>query len=120
VIQSSLDWRRQKLAMIGWQATDQARFSYEFQYSIQPSVATDQCIRRDRARRQRHKLADHYSHTGRPSIDPDLLLRMLLAGYCNGIRPERRLCKEVEELGQRQKTLLIKPAAIAMSRVYSQ
>lgn len=40
-------------------------------------------------------LADFYSHTGRPSIDPDLLIRMLLVGYCFGIRSERRLCEEV-------------------------
>jgi transposase len=36
-----------------------------------------------------------YSHTGRPSIDPEVLLRMLLVGYLYGIRSERRLCEEV-------------------------
>jgi transposase len=30
----------------------------------------------------------------RPSIDPDLMLRMLIVGYCMGIRSERRLCDE--------------------------
>jgi len=40
-------------------------------------------------------LSDFYSHTGRPSIDPELLIRMLLVGYCFGIRSERRLCEEV-------------------------
>jgi transposase len=40
-------------------------------------------------------LADFYSHTGRPSVDPELLIRMLLVGYCFGIRSERRLCEEV-------------------------
>ncbi len=40
-------------------------------------------------------LADFYSHTGRPSIDPELLIRMLLVGYCFGIRSERRLCEEI-------------------------
>lgn len=40
-------------------------------------------------------LAEFYSHTGRPSIDPELLIRMLLEGYCFGIRSERRLCEEV-------------------------
>ena len=40
-------------------------------------------------------LADSYSHTGRPSIDPELLARMLIIGYCYGIRSERRLCEEV-------------------------
>jgi transposase len=36
-----------------------------------------------------------YSTTGRPSIDPELMIRMLLIGYCCGIRSERRLCEEV-------------------------
>lgn len=40
-------------------------------------------------------LKPHYSHTGRPSIDPELMIRMLLVGYCYGIRSERRLCEEV-------------------------
>jgi transposase len=40
-------------------------------------------------------LAPFYSHTGRPSIDPKLLIRMLVVGYCFGIRSERRLCEEV-------------------------
>jgi len=35
------------------------------------------------------------SHTGRPSIDPELMMRMLIIGYCFGIRSERRLCEEV-------------------------
>jgi transposase len=40
-------------------------------------------------------LAPFYSHTGRPSIDPQLLIRMRIVGYCFGIRSERRLCEEV-------------------------
>jgi transposase len=43
----------------------------------------------------RHHLAAFYSHTGRPSIDPELMIRMLIVGYCFGIRSERRLCEEV-------------------------
>tara|TARA_R110002072_G_scaffold3318_31_gene24352 strand:- start:125 stop:1465 length:1341 start_codon:yes stop_codon:yes gene_type:complete len=42
----------------------------------------------------RHELADLYSHTGRPSVDPELMLRMLLVGYLYGIRSERRLVEE--------------------------
>jgi len=45
--------------------------------------------------RVRTVLADHYSHTGRPSVDPELMLRMLLVGYAYGIRSERQLCSEV-------------------------
>jgi transposase len=43
----------------------------------------------------RQHLAPFYSHTGRPSIDPELMIRMLIVGYCFGIRSERRLCEEV-------------------------
>ena len=41
------------------------------------------------------QLAPFYSYTGRPSIDPALLIRMLIVGYAYGIRSERRLCEEV-------------------------
>lgn len=44
----------------------------------------------------RNHLKSFYSHTGRPSIDPELMLRMLIIGYCYGIRSERRLCEEVQ------------------------
>lgn len=43
----------------------------------------------------RENLAESYSHTGRPSVDPELMARMLIIGYCYGIRSERRLCEEV-------------------------
>lgn len=43
----------------------------------------------------REALAGSYSAAGRPSIDPELMLRMLLVGYLFGIRSERRLCQEV-------------------------
>jgi transposase len=44
-----------------------------------------------------HKeLAPYYSHTGRPSIDPVLMIRMLIVGYVFVIRSERQLCSEVQ------------------------
>ena len=43
----------------------------------------------------REQLRPFYSETGRPSINPELMLRMLIVGYCFGIRSERRLCEEV-------------------------
>ncbi len=43
----------------------------------------------------RAELAPFYSSIGRPSIDPELMIRMLVVGYCMGIRSERRLCEEV-------------------------
>ena len=43
----------------------------------------------------RAHLGPYYSDVGRPSIDPELMIRMLIVGYCLGIRSERRLCDEV-------------------------
>jgi transposase len=43
----------------------------------------------------RTELKPFYSTIGRPSIDPELMMRMLIVGYCMGIRSERRLCEEV-------------------------
>lgn len=43
----------------------------------------------------REHLKGFYSHIGRPSIDPELIIRMLIVGYCYGIRSERRLCEEI-------------------------
>src|SRR6201981_4059322 len=43
----------------------------------------------------RQELAPFYSEMGRSSIDPEMLIRMLIVGYCFGIRSERRLCEEV-------------------------
>jgi transposase len=44
----------------------------------------------------RGELKSHYSAIGRPSICPELMIRMLLVGYCYSIRSERRLCQEVD------------------------
>jgi transposase len=43
----------------------------------------------------RAHLEPYYSEVGRPSIDPELMIRMLIVGYCLGVRSERRLCEEV-------------------------
>jgi transposase len=42
------------------------------------------------------ELAPHYSHLGRPSIDPVLMIRMIVLGYVFAIRSERLLCREVQ------------------------
>jgi transposase len=87
--------------MMGRQTADQARLFYEFH--LDERVPADHLLRRidvftaAALADLRHKLSDHYSHTGRPSVDPELLIRMLLVGYCYGIRSERRLCEEVED-----------------------
>jgi transposase len=44
----------------------------------------------------REHMAPHYSTMGRPSICPELMVRMLLVGYLYGLRSERRLCEEVD------------------------
>ena len=42
------------------------------------------------------QLGSYYSEIGRPSVDPELMLRMLIVGYCYGLRSERKLTQEVE------------------------
>jgi transposase len=83
--------------MMGERLVDQGSLFYEF--SLERHVSADHVLRRiDRfvdLGEMRARLAPFYSSTGRPSIDPELLIRMLLIGYCFGIRSERRLCEEV-------------------------
>ena len=83
--------------MMGPRQEAQAALFYEF--SLEDHVPQDHLLRSiDRfvdLGSIRAYLADFYSHTGRPSIDPELLIRMLVVGYCFGIRSERRLCEEV-------------------------
>jgi transposase len=43
----------------------------------------------------RQSLKPFYSQMGRPSVDPELMIRMLIVGYCFAIRSDRRLCDEV-------------------------
>ena len=83
--------------MMGHRKSDQSRLFYSF--NLEDHIpqshllrGIDQCLDLSDLRKQ---LADHYSLTGRPSIDPELMVRMLIVGYCYGIRSERRLCEEV-------------------------
>ena len=83
--------------MMGPRQEAQAALFYEF--SLEDHVPQDHLLRSidrfiDLSSIRTH-LSDFYSHTGRPSIDPELLIRMLIVGYCFGIRSERRLCEEV-------------------------
>jgi transposase len=83
--------------MMGERQVDQAALFYEF--SLERHVPVDHMLRAiDRfvdLGSVRGHLAAFYSSTGRPSVDPELLIRMLIVGYCFGIRSERRLCEEV-------------------------
>jgi len=83
--------------MMGQHGGNQDRLFYSF--NLDSHVPADHLLRGiDRfldLDNLRKNLAPFYSHTGRPSIDPELMVRMLLVGYCFGIRSERRLCEEV-------------------------
>jgi transposase len=82
--------------MMGVQKAE-AQLFYEF--SLESHVPFDHLLREiDRfldMDGMREKLRPFYSHAGRPSIDPELIVRMLVVGYVMGIRSERRLCQDV-------------------------
>jgi transposase len=85
------------VTMMGQRASvqDQLFYSFNLEQHIPPDHLlrnVDRCLDLGALRQQ---LTPFYSHTGRPSIDPELMLRMLLIGYCVGIRSERQLCEEV-------------------------
>jgi len=84
--------------MMGWRSATQDCLFYEF--CLEDSVPSDHMLRRIDAVLDlswlRSELAPYYSHTGCPSVDPELMVRMLLVGYCYSIRSERRLCQEVQ------------------------
>jgi transposase len=83
--------------MMGEQRDNQQRLFYSF--NLDEHVPADHLLRGINQFLDlsdlRSYLAPFYSHTGRPSIDPELMIRMLIVGYCFGIRSERRLCEEV-------------------------
>src|ERR1700685_1637952 len=83
--------------MMGHRQVEQAALFYEF--SLEGHVPADHLLRSiDRfveLEGVRRELAAFYSTMGRPSIDPELMIRMLIVGYCFGIRSERLLCSEV-------------------------
>lgn len=83
--------------MIGFQTDKQKRLFYSF--DLEDHVPQNHLLRGidrflDLSDLRQH-LAEFYSHTGRPSIAPELMIRMLIIGYSFGIRSERRLCEEV-------------------------
>jgi len=84
--------------MMGRQERDQGQLFYEFKL--------DEMIPKNHLRRRMNvfvttaladlheQLKPFYSEIGRPSVDPELMIRMLIVGYCYGIRSERKLCEE--------------------------
>jgi transposase len=84
--------------MMGRLKSDQGQLFYEFHLS--EAVPEDHLVRKIDAALDlswlRSELAPHYSWMGRPSIDPELMIRMLVVGYVFAIRSERLICREVQ------------------------
>ena len=86
--------------MMGRQTGDQSQLFYLF--NLEERIPERHLLRRINPivtrvlAELREKLKPFYSEIGRPSIDPELMLRMLIVGYCYGIRFERKLCEDVE------------------------
>jgi len=77
---------------MGRQTVDQSQLFYLF--NLEEQIPADHLLRRLNSIVTRvlvdlrEKLAPFYSDIGRPSIDPELMIRMLIVGYCYG-----RLCR---------------------------
>ena len=84
--------------MMGQREGGQRQFFYAF--DLDKVVPLDHLVRQIDAVLDLnwvHKeLAPYYSHTGRPSIDPVLMIRMLIVGYVFALRSERRICAEMQ------------------------
>jgi transposase len=84
--------------MMGRLKSEQAQLFYQFQ--LEDAVPEDHLVRQIDAALDlswlRSELAPHYSSMGRPSIDPELMIRMLVVGYVFAIRSERLICREVQ------------------------
>jgi transposase len=86
--------------MMGRGRRDQAKLFYEFRHDDR--IPQNHLLRRidlfvTAALADLHReLEPYYSDIGRPSVDPELMIRILIVGYCYGIRSERRLTQEVE------------------------
>ena len=84
--------------MMGWQTGNQRQLFYRF--NLERRIPASHLLRRINPivmqvlADLREKLAPLYCDIGRPSVDPELMIRILIVGYCYGF--ERRLCEEVE------------------------
>ena len=87
--------------MMGRLTGDQRQLFYQF--DLDEAVPEDHLVRKIDAALDlswlRSELAPHYSSLGRPSIDPELMIRMLVMGYVFAIRSERLICREVQVKG---------------------
>jgi transposase len=84
--------------MMGRLTSGQGQLFYQF--DLNDAVPHDHLVRKIDAALDlswlRSELAPHYSLMGRPSIDPELMIRMLVVGYVFAIRSERLICREVQ------------------------
>ena len=86
--------------MMGRQTGDQSQLFYLF--NLEGRIPARHLLRRINPVvtrilvEVREQLAPFYSDIGGPSVDPELVIRMLIVGYFYGIRFERRLCEELE------------------------
>ena len=84
--------------MMGRLKSEQGQLFYQF--NLEDAVPDDHVVRRIDAALDltwlRSELASHYSSMGRPSVDPELMIRMLVVGYVFAIRSERLICREVQ------------------------
>ncbi len=98
MIRSPHHIERRGLAMMGRLKDDQSQLFYEFH--LDDAVPGDHLVREIDAVLDlswvHAELAPYYPSIGRPSIDPVLMVRMLIVGYVFAIRSERALCGEVK------------------------
>src|SRR6478735_6034488 len=84
--------------MMGRRESGQGQFFYSF--DLDEVVPPDHLVRQIDSLLDlswvHEELEPYYSHTGRPSIDPVLMIRMLLVGYIFAIRSERQICAEIQ------------------------
>lgn len=84
--------------MMGRLNHEQGQLFYSF--SLEEAVPSDHLVRKIAAVLDlswvHAELAPHYPDNGRPSIDPQLMIRMLVIGYVFAIRSERGLCRDVQ------------------------
>jgi transposase len=84
--------------MMGRLKSEQGQLFYQF--NLEDAVPVEHLVRRIDCALDlswlRDELAPHYSSMGRPSIDPELMIRMLIVGYVFAIRSERLICREVQ------------------------
>jgi transposase len=84
--------------MMGRQNNDHGHLFYEFR--LDEAIPDDHLVRKIDAVLDlswvHAELAPHYPTLGRPSVDPVLMIRMLIIGYVFGLRSERLLCRELQ------------------------